>query len=312
VTDEVKSVIDRTVTEQVSAMQARLRNDPMIEQLARREWAKMCRSISLAAAAAGNPNLFLEFRPIRVFASQPLIDPNAITLTVGVEAETRIVSAASRPNCPFPAQLEIVAPVEQGRFAVAAPIEIPFTEINRILNAQLRGKTFPENADAAGQITVQRVRVAPSGDRLLISLRVTAREQKSWFGLDARATVYVSVRPELDRDRQVLRLTDMSLDVRSRAAYGLLGAAARATLPYFEESIRQNAVIDLKPYVASARAGIEAIIADYDKQDDGITTDAAVTDLRLVGIEFDSKTLRMIAEAEGRAKIIVSKLPEQK
>jgi hypothetical protein len=289
----------------------RLGNNSTMEQVARRQWAKMCRSISLAAVAAGAPNLWLELRPIRVFASQPLIDSTAVTLTVGAEAETRIVSSATKPDCPFPAQLEIVPPVEQGRFAVAAPIEIPFTEINRILNAQLKGRTIPENADAAAQITVLRSSVAPSGERLQFSFLVKAREQKSWFGLGARATVYISARPVLDREQQKIRLTDMELDVQSNAAFGLLGAAARTAIPYFQESLEEYAVIDLKPYAASARTGIEAIIADFDKQDDGLSADAAVTGLRLVDIEFDSKTLRVIAEAEGRAKVAVSKLPKE-
>jgi hypothetical protein len=310
VSEEVKSIIDRTVTEQVNSMQTRLRNDSAMEQVARREWTKMCRSISLAALAVGAPNLWLELRPIRAFASQPLLDAATVTLTVGAEVETRIVSTATKPNCPFPAQLEIVPPVEQGRFAVAAPIEVPFTEISRILNAQLKGRTFPENADAAAQITVLHARVAPSGDRLLISLLVKAHEQATWFGFDAKATVYIWVRPVLDRAQQMIRLTDMVLDVRSNAAFGLLGAAARTAIPYFQVVLEESAVIDLKPYAASARTGIAAIIADYDKQDDGLSTDAAVTGLRLVGIEFDSKTLRIIAEAEGTAKIAVSKLPK--
>jgi hypothetical protein len=309
VSDDVKAAIDRTVSDQLKTMQARLRDDPQIEQAARREWSRLCRSISLAGLSAGNPNMFLELRPIRAFASQPMIDASAMALTMGVEAETRIVFSATKPNCPFPARLEIVPPADQGRLAATTPIDIPFTEINRLLNAQLRGKTFPENSDAAGQITVRRARIYPSGDRLLIAMLVTAREKKTWFGFNAEATVFISARPQLDRNEQVLRLTDLLLDVESRAAFGFFGAAARAALPYFEESVRQNAVIDLKPYLASARTGIEAVIAEFDKQDDGISTAAAVTELRLAGIEFDSKTLRVVAEVEGNAKVAVSKLP---
>ncbi|MEN3379059.1 MAG: hypothetical protein V7604_4414, partial [Hyphomicrobiales bacterium] len=40
-------------------------------------------------------------------------------------------------------------------------------------------------------VTIQSATVAPSGDRLLISLRVKAREKKSWFGLGADAMVHV-------------------------------------------------------------------------------------------------------------------------
>jgi hypothetical protein len=308
VSGDVKSTIDRAVNEQVNVVQTQVRNDSTIEQAARREWAKMCRSISLAAIAAGNADLWLELRPIRAFAAHPQINAATATVTVGVEAETRIVAAETKPNCPFPAQLEIVAPVERGRFSIAAPIEVPFTEINRILDLQLKGRVFPANADAAAQFKVLRASVAPSGNQLLISLLIDATEQKTWFGFGARATVYIWVRPELDRAQQKLRLTDMVLDIRSGAAFGLFGAAARIAIPYIQEELEQYAVVDLKPYAASARTGIEAVVADFDKQDDGVNAGATVTDLRLDGVEFDSKTFRVIAEAEGTAKIAVTKL----
>jgi Domain of unknown function (DUF4403) len=277
----------------------------------RREWANRCRSIPLASVAAGAPNWWLELRPIRAFASQPLIDSTTVTLTLGVEAETRIVSSATKPDCPFPTQLEIVPPISEGNFAVATPIEVPFTEINRILNAQLKGRTYPEDVDASAQITVLRARVTPSGDRLLISLLVRAREKTTWFGFGGKATVHILVRPVLDPVQQKIRFTEMVLDIQSRTAFGLLGAAARAAIPYFQESLEQSAVIDLKPYAESARTGIDAVIAEFDKLDDGIDVKAAVADVGLVGVEFDSKTLRVIAEAEGAAKIAINKLPKQ-
>ena len=48
--------------EQVATMQQRVRDNPIIEQTARREWAKMCRSIPLAATA-GLSRLWIEMRP---------------------------------------------------------------------------------------------------------------------------------------------------------------------------------------------------------------------------------------------------------
>lgn len=312
VTGDVKSAIDRTVNEQLNVVETQVRNDSTIEQVARREWARMCRSISLAAIAAGNPDFFLELRPIRAFAAHPLIAANAATVTLGVEAETRIIASASKPDCPFPAQLEIVPPVDTGRFSIAVPIEVPFTEVTRNLNRQLRGRTFPEGADAPAQVTVRRAHVWPSGDQLLISLMVYAQEQKTWFGFDARATIFIWVRPQLDRAEQKLRLTDIVVDVRSRAGFGLFSAVARAAIPYIQEELEKYAVIDLKPYAASARTGIEAVVAEFDKQDDGVGAGATVTNLDLVIVEFDSKTLRVIAEAAGTMKIAVTKLPPQK
>jgi len=309
VSNEVKPLLDRTVNEQIAALQARLRGDPFLEVAARREWAKMCRSIPLGAAAAGMPNLWLELRPTRAFAGQPRIDTSALTLTIGVQAETRIVPAETKPDCPFPAQVDLVPQIEQGRVNIAVPVDIPFPEVNRLLEAQLKGKTFPQEKAGAFAVTVRGVALAASGERLLISLRVQANENRSWFGLGAEATVHVWGKPVLDRDRQVLRLGDIALDVESEAAFGLLGAAARAAVPYLEAALAENAVVDLNPFAVTARKSIEAAIADFRKNGDGVRVDAAVTALRLVGIEFDAKTLRVIAEADGTAKVAVTALP---
>jgi hypothetical protein len=309
VPNEVKPLLDRTVDEQVAALEARLRADPFLEVAARREWTKMCRSISLGQAAAGMPNLWLELRPTRAFAAQPRVSDTALTLTIGVEAQTRIVPNETKPDCPFPAQLELVPQAEQGRVNIAVPIDIPFTEVNRLLEAQLKGKTFPDAKGSAFTATVRSVKLAASGDRLLITLGIQANETRSWFGLGADAVIHVWGRPVLDRTRQMVRLEDVALDVESQAAFGLLGAAARAAVPYLEQSVAENAVVDLVPLAANARTSIEAAISDFRKSADGVRVDAAVTDLRLVGIEFDAKTLRVIAEADGTVRVAVTKLP---
>src|SRR3979411_1530910 len=44
---QVKPLIDKTVADQLSAVQARIHNDPAFEQNARLQWAKACRSIPL-------------------------------------------------------------------------------------------------------------------------------------------------------------------------------------------------------------------------------------------------------------------------
>lgn len=309
--NEVKPLLDRQVNEQVGALQARLRADPFLEQAARREWAKMCRSISLGAGGAGMPNLWLEFRPTRAFAGQPSIDANAVTLLVGVQAETRVVPAETKPDCPFPANLEIVPQANAGGVNLAVPIDVPFTEVNRLLGLQLAGKTFPEDGSAPYEATIRSATVAASGDRLLISLRVKAREKASWLGLGAEANVYVWGRPVLDPVPQVLRLTDLTIDVDSEQAFGLLGAAARAALPYVKDAIAAKAVIDLKPLMANARSSIQAAIADFRGAGDGVRVDADVTALRIQGVAFDATTLRVVAQADGTVKVAVDKLPTQ-
>ena len=96
--------------------------------------------------------------------------------------------------------------------------------------------------------------LSASGERLLVSLRVKAREKKSWFGFGTEATVHVWGKPALDQENQILRLTDISLAVESEAAFGLLGTAARAAMPYVQKALADKAVIDLKPFANDAQA----------------------------------------------------------
>ena len=307
---EAKPLIDRALNEQVADLQARLRNDPFIERSAREQWAKMCRAIPLGGDKTGRPKLWLEMRPVRAAAAQPQVDARNVTLTVGVQAETRIVPNETKPDCPFPATLELVAPMDNGRLAVGVPIDMPFSELNKLLEAQLKGHRFPEGGSAPVEVEVRGASLAAAGDRLLISLRVKARERKSWFGFGAQATVHIWGKPALDAKAQILRLTNLTLAVESEAAFGLLGAAARAAMPYLQDAIADKAVVDLKPFAADALTKITAALADFQKNSEDVRVDAAVHELRLTGIEFDSHTLRVIAEADGTAKVFVTELPK--
>ena len=308
--NEIKSVLDPVVSNQISALQSRLRNDPAIERAAREQWVKMCRSIPLGGGKTGLPPLWLEMRPVRAAAAQPQVDARNVTITVGVQAETRILPNETKPTCPFPAQLELVPPMQDGVLAVGVPIDMPFTELNKLLEPQLKGRHFPEDGSGPVDVEVLRANLAASGDRLLISLRVKAREKKSWFGFGTEATVHVWGKPALDQQNQILRLTDISLAVESEAAFGLLGTAARAAMPYVQKALADKAVIDLKPFANDARTKIAEALTEFQHVANGVRVDAAVNGLRLTGIEFDTKTLRVIAEANGTVKVAVTQLPK--
>ena len=115
--------------------------------------------------------------------------------------------------------------------------------------------------------------------------------------------------PVLDQAQQMLRLTDIQLAVESEAAFGLLGAAARAAMPQLQKALAEKATIDLKPFASNAQKKIAAVIADLQKNENGVRVAAEIDKLRLADIAFDSKTLRVIAEAEGAINVFISSLP---
>ena len=305
---QVKPLIDKTVADQIGAVQERIRNDPSLERNARAQWAKACRSIPLqgTGAASSLPALWLELRPTRAIAAQPRVDASAVTLTLGVEAETRITAVQTKPDCPFPAVIAIVPPTPGG-VHIAVPIDMPF---NKIVAAQFAGRTFPEDGSGSVDVTVKRASIAASGDRLLISLLVNAKEKKSLFGLGGEANVHIWGKPVIDEAQQTLRVTNIELAVESEAAFGLLGTAARAAMPHLQKVLADNATIDLKPFASNAQKKIAAAIADFQKNEDGVRVAAEITSLHLADIAFDSKTLRVTAEAAGAINVYVSSLPE--
>src|SRR6266853_588494 len=306
---QVKPLIDKTVADQLTAVQARIRNDPAFEQNAREQWAKACRSIPLqgTGAASSLPPLWLELRPTRAIAAQPRVDATAVTLTLGIEAETRITSVQTKPDCPFPAKITIIPPTPGG-VRIGVPIDLPFTDINKIVAAQFAGRTFPEDGSGSVDVTVKRASVAASGDRLLISLLVNAREKKSFFGLGGEANIHIWGKPVIDEAQQTLRLTNIELAVESEAAFGLLGAAARAAMPHLQRVLGEKATVDLRPFASNAQKKIAAAISDFQKNEDGVRVAADITSLRLADIAFDSKTLRVIAQAEGAINVYINTL----
>lgn len=306
--NEMKPRLEQLVSEQVAALQARMSNDPSVEQAAREGWARMCRSIPLGPGVPGAPKLWLELRPTRAMAAQPRIDNSAVTLTIGVQADTRIVPNETKPDCPFPAQLDLVQQLERGRVKIEMPVDMPLTEVNRQIEAQLKGKVFPEDRRGAVTATIRSVNLAASGNRLLMSLGVTANETKSWFGFSADGTIHVWGRPALDRARQTLRFDDVTVDIESEGALGALALAARAAVPALERIVAENAVIDLRPMTADIRRNVEAAISDSRNTVPGVQVDAAVVDIRLADIGFDAKTVRVIVEAEGTVSVVVTDL----
>ena len=307
---QVKPLIEKNVAEQVAAAETRVRNDRTFEQSARAQWARACRSIPLqgTGAASSLPPLWLELKPTAAVAAQPRVDAAAVTTTIGVEVETRVTSTETKPECPFPGRLTIEPPMAGG-VHIGVPIDVPFTDISKIVAAQLAGRTFPEDGSGPVDVTVKGASVAAAGDRLLISLLVHAKEKKSFLGFGGEAMVHIWGKPELDQGKQTLRLANIELAVESEAAFGLLGAAARAVMPHLQKALAEKATIDLKPFAANAQQKIAAAVSDFQKNADGVRVTAEITSVRLADIAFDSKTLRVLVSADGTMSVSVTALP---
>ncbi len=305
---QMKPVIDKQVNDQLNVVSDRLRKDPTLRRNAQAQWARACRSVPLQGTAPGLPAVWLEIKPTRALAAQPVIDANTVAVTIGIEAETRVTPAETKPECPFPDKITIIPPTAGG-INIAVPIDVPFTELTKLVDSQLAGRTFPEDGSGAVAVTVKHATVIPSGDRLLISLQVSGKEKESFFGFGADATVHIWGRPVVDQAQQILRLADLQLAVESDAAFGLLGAAARAAVPHLQRALLERSVVDLKPFSDNVREKVAEAIAELQKNENGVRIETDVNNLTLTDIAFDASVLRVIASAEGTMSVRVNTLP---
>ena len=104
---EVQPLLDRTVDERIKELETRLRDDPFLERAVQREWTKLCRSRRSAPPAPGCRTSGWSYAP-----SVPSPRSRASTPRPSRSCRDRSRDAhrpeGDKPDCPFPATLEIV------------------------------------------------------------------------------------------------------------------------------------------------------------------------------------------------------------
>ena len=80
-------------------------------------------------------------------------------------------------------------------------------------------------------------------------------------------------------------------------------------MPHLQKALTDKATIDLKPFATNAQKKIAAAISDFQKNEDGVRVAAEITSLSLSDIAFDSRTLRVTAEAAGAINVFITALP---
>ena len=308
---QVKPLIDKKVAEQITLVQARMRNDPAFEKNAKVQWAKACRSIPLQGTDGR------------------LDDAGAVA---GVAADTGDCRATAhrRVEPHADARHRGGDPHHAGRDQAVLPV--PRHHRHRAADAgtgrdrrphrhalhrhqQDRGSAVRRKDLSGGRFGFSRrhrqARHRRGVGKSPADFAVGERQGKEEFlGLRRRGQcAYLGTSRCSIRHEQTLRLTDIELAVESEAAFGLLGAAARAAIPHLQKALADKATVDLKPFASNAQKKIAAVIADFQKNEDGMRVSAEISKLRLADIAFDSKTLRVIAEAEGAINVYVTALP---
>jgi hypothetical protein len=78
-------------------------------------------------------------------------------------------------------------------------------------------------------------------------------------------------------------------------------------MPHLQKSLTLSLISNHRQY---AKAKIAVALKDFQQSGDDVRVDAAVNGLRPTGIEYDARTLRVVAEANGAVNVAVTQLPK--
>lgn len=300
---QVQSQIDAKLGELKGQLETKMRGDTRLETEARKAWTKLCQAHPLDVDRDGKPDLYLRVTPILARAAQPRIGENAIEQQVGIEARTEIGHDATKPDCPFPASVQL-RPLDEPRFEVALPIELGFDRLNALIAPQLP-KTF-ESPEYWLKAEIRKVTIAAAGaDRLSIAVEGTLAETRSGTTQPVPGTFLVRATPRLEVEQQRIVLEKVELDPKSLEVFGVTGEPAQGAARLLERGMSGLAA-DLKPEAAKLPGLADAAVRALNQAKGAeVVVTARFEPPKLATLDFDERRLRLTAQARGKVTVAV-------
>jgi len=291
--NHVQPALGRAVAVAVEQAEGLLANPDLMRGPLQKTWQELC------AAWPVQSGLWLTTRPIALRASQPVITAERVLIAAEVEADMSLVTADAPPqpsNCaPLPKTLEIIAIPGMGDAEIALPVQIGWDWLTDAITEAVKA---PVDVSGYGTISVAEPSVSAFGDRLLIGALLDSAP--SAFYLPAiRGRVWVTARPQLDRDAGLLRLTDVALTTETaNALSGAAGWAADAMLSYWQD---RDVTVDIAKLEAEA---LEVASAQAQSLTKGLASHGSFTvsldEIRLADIAVAGEGLAADVRAKGR------------
>lgn len=303
----VRGHVQRAIDDKLAALRDQLEGklgaDDRIEREARKAWDRLCQAFALDPDKDGRPDLYLRVTPTVARASQPRIDETGLLLQVGIEANTEISEDGEKPDCPFPAVLQLL-PTENARFDIALPVDLTYETINRVAAAQMPATI--KRPDQGIEALFRSVKIAATqDDRLLVTIDGSFSENRWLFGKTVEGTFVVRAGPKLDLSRNAIGFEAVDLDIKSRQMFGLTELLAKGAAPLIEQWVASSLAIDVRREAERLPLLAAAAIAAFNQKTDGVEVQARFDQPKLVGLDFDAAKVRLIGEAHGQVSVAV-------
>ena len=264
-------------------------------QAAEKGWKKLCGSTPLGE----NSGLWLETKPVVARAAQVRIGRKEISISIGVEVKTRVLTEQTEPQCPFPRTLLLEKP-KPGNFEIVMPTIMDYETLERTLAEETVGKSLGKNVS----IAIKAIRIHPHGERLLLETTV-AVEADHLSGTAAKGTLYVIAEPRLDAKAQTITLENVRLDIDSQNV--LFSMAGKAAEPLLLEAVSKRLPFNLGPKLEELRNEAEDAISALSSEN--VSVMGKVRRVRITRLDVGPEHLRLLLTAEGGVRATVQAAP---
>ncbi len=295
----VRVALQQKVDQQLARLRQRLAQDKRLRQFAATAWTDLHR----IQAVSDDPRSWLVVRPVGIAATPIVIDADAVRLGLEVSAETRIVVAdIAPPNPVSPLPALAMTRATPGYVDINTTAMASWERLNRELQARLVEQQL--TGSDGTQLRINDARVEPWGDGILLTLDLDARRGR-WYHASGR--VYLTGRPRLDVDSQVLQLDDLDFALETKDT--LVAVARWLMEPTLLEELRKRASLHLSPYIQRAKRIAEDAIDRFVQQGpENIQLTALLRDIRLSGLAVSEDNLQISLNARADVHAAISSL----
>ena len=291
VENQMFPVLENVIARLVAQLAQSLSQNDFLKREAKKGWEQLCASTPLGE----NSGLWLETKPFAMRATQARIDSENIRFNLGVDMKNRILPEKTTPKCPFPKTL-IIEESGSNTFRIAMPAQVDYETIEKMLAAEIVGKSFGENVS----VVIKSIRIRPYGN--LFMLETTVEVGTDYLsGKSMRGTLYVLAEPRLDTETQTVFLENLELETDSQNV--LFSIAGKAAEPLLLKAISKRLPFNLKTKLVELENSTEAAISALSSEN--VSVSGKVDRIRMTRLDVGPKYLRVVLEAEGRAAAVV-------
>lgn len=211
------------------------------------------------------------------------------------------ISVATKPTGVIPLALPKVETIagETGTLTLAVPIIVSYNDLEERLTAQVVGKPITTTTPAGpASVNVRKVRVYPSGDRLVVGTLLTVHLPDWW--LDTNGWIYVMAKPVSTSEGTGLKLDDLNYSrTLDNQLWNVLSVVLDATL---KSQLTIAATVDLKAPIEKAKA---VIVSELQKPHDDVAIIIGDPIIRLGRVVLGGKELFAEGLFNSKATIIL-------